>query len=172
VKGAGLNSTFETRHSREGSASVLIIGIGNADRGDDAVGLLAARQIAALGLAGVEIIESRGELSQLLELFKCHGTVFVIDAMSSGNATGTILRFQVGEAVLPQSLSSGSTHVLGLAVAIDLANTLNQLPARLQVYGIVGQNFAPGSPLSSAVEKALPELVGRISKEIQAIGKT
>lgn len=170
--GAGLNRTLESCHSSEPTESMLIIGVGNDDRGDDAVGLLVAREVAQLGLAGVEVVESQGDVSQLLELFQRYRTVFVIDAICSGNPAGTILCFEGKATPLPQNLSSGSTHALGLAVAVDLARTLNRLPPRLGVLGIVGQNFAAGSAPSAAVEKAIPEVVGRISKEIRAIGKT
>jgi hydrogenase maturation protease len=172
VKGPRLNRTLESPHSPSRSESVLVIGVGNPDRGDDAVGLLVAREVAQLGLAGVDVVESQGDVSQLLELFQRHHTVFVIDAIGSGNPAGTIFCFEANGALLPRNFSSGSTHALGLAVAIDLAQTLNQLPPRLMVLGVVGQNFAIGSPASSAVEKAIPEVVDRISKEIRAIGKT
>jgi hydrogenase maturation protease len=170
--GAGLNRTLESCQSPEPTESILVIGVGNTDRGDDAVGLLAAREVAKLGLADVDVVESQGDVTQLLELFQRHRTVFVIDAICSGNPAGTILCFEVSTAPLPQNLSSGSTHALGLAVAIDLAQTLNRIPPRFLVFGVVGQNFAIGSARSSAVEEAIPEVVGHISRRIRTVGKT
>jgi hydrogenase maturation protease len=170
--GAGLNHTLEPDHSSERTEAILVIGVGNTDRGDDGIGLLVAREVAKLGLAGVDVVESQGDVSKLLELFQRHRAVFVIDALCSGNPEGTILCFEANAAPLPQNFSSGSTHALGLAVAIDLAQTLKRLPPRLMVLGVVGQNFAIGSRQSAAVEKAIPEAVARISKEILSIGKT
>ncbi|MGB7622995.1 MAG: hydrogenase maturation protease [Terriglobia bacterium] len=167
-----MKHTLKSRLSPPRSELVLVIGVGNPDRGDDAVGLLVAREVAKLGLAGVDVVESQGDVSQLLELFQRHHTVFVIDAIGSGNPAGTIFCFEANAAPLPRNFSSGSTHALGLAVAIDLAQTLNQLPPRLMVFGVVGQNFAIGSTLSSAVEKAIPEVVDRISKEFRATKMT
>lgn len=170
--GAALNRTLEAGHSPQHPEPILVIGVGNADRGDDAMGLLVARKVAEWGLAGVEIVESEGDVSQILDLFERHGTVLVIDAIKSANSAGTIICIEVSEAPLPQNFSSGSTHTLGLAVAIDLAQTLNQLPARLLVFGIVGKNFAIGSTVSAPVDKAIPEVLDRISTEIRAIGNT
>ncbi|MBZ5538529.1 MAG: hydrogenase maturation protease [Acidobacteriia bacterium] len=167
-----MNRTLESCHSPEPTEAILVIGVGNTDRGDDGVGLLVGREVARLGLAGVDVVESQGDVSQLLELFQRYRTVFVIDAICSGNPGGTILCFEANAVPLPQNFSSGSTHALGLAVAIDLAQTLKQLPPRLMVFGVVGQDFAVGSRQSAAVEKAIPEVVARISKEIQSFGKT
>lgn len=167
-----MNRTLEASHSPQHPEPILVIGVGNADRGDDAVGLLVARKVAEWGLAGVEIVESEGDVSQILDLFERHATVLVIDAIKSANSAGTIICFEVNEAPLPQKFSSGSTHALGLAVAIDLAQTLNQLPPRLTVFGIVGENFAIGSKVSAAVDRAIPEVANRISEKIRAIGMT
>lgn len=164
--GARLNHTLESCHSPERTEAILVIGVGNIDRGDDGVGLLVAREVARLGLAGVDVVESQGDVSQLLELFQRYRTVFAIDAICSGNREGTILCFEANAAPLPQNFSSGSTHALGLAVAIDLAQTLRQLPPRLLVLGVVGHDFAVGSRRSAPVEMAIPEVVARISKEI------
>ena len=46
---------------------------------------------------------------------------------------------------LPAELFRGSTHLIGLAEAIELGRALDQLPARLLVVGIEGASFTAGA---------------------------
>ena len=68
----------------------LVIGVGNAARGDDAAGLLAARR-----LGGIEL---EGDPTALLDLFDGIDEAAVVDAVRSGAAPGTVHRFDVGAA--------------------------------------------------------------------------
>jgi len=129
-----------------------VIGVGNAARGDDAAGLLAARR-----LGGIEL---EGDPSALLELLHGVPSAVVIDAVRSGAPPGTIHRFDATEEPLPASVrSSSSTHAVGVAEAIELARTLGRLPAHVIVYGIEGAQFEAGARLSDPVVTAIDEVV-------------
>ena len=122
----------------------LVIGIGNAARGDDAAGLIAARRLGGL--------EHEGDPLGLLDVWDGVGLAVVIDAVSSGAEPGTIHRFDAAAAPLPALLrTSTSTHAVGLAEAIELARSLGRLPDRLIVYGIEGERFEAGTDLTPAV---------------------
>ncbi|MBN8636246.1 MAG: hydrogenase maturation protease, partial [Anaerolineae bacterium] len=60
----------------------LIIGVGNPQRGDDGVGLAAARLVRA-ALPDADVRESAGDPADLIELWTTTTapTVYVIDAM-------------------------------------------------------------------------------------------
>ena len=47
---------------------ILVIGIGNQYRGDDALGILLARRINSLNLPQVRVIEQAGEGAALIEM--------------------------------------------------------------------------------------------------------
>ena len=141
---------------------ILIIGIGNAFRSDDAAGLLAARQVGEAAGPAITVLEN----ADLLEAFKTAAHVVLIDAVRSGAGPGSIVRIDASERSLPRELFGSSTHAFGLAHDVEMARTLGQLPARLIVYGIEGSNFAPGTTLSPEVERAIPELVHRIADDI------
>ncbi|HET8758253.1 MAG TPA: hydrogenase maturation protease, partial [Solirubrobacteraceae bacterium] len=120
-----------------------MIGVGNAVRGDDAAGLLAAR-----ALGGVEL---EGDPSALIDLFDGLDAAVVVDAVRSGAAPGTVRRFDAAGGPLPAAIrSSTSTHLVGIAEAIELARTLDRLPPRLTVYAIEGERFEAGAPVSPA----------------------
>jgi hydrogenase maturation protease len=126
---------------------VVVIGIGNAARGDDAAGLIAARRIGGL--------EHEGDPAALLDLWAGADLAVVIDAVSSGAPPGTVHRFEATSTPLPTHLrSSSSTHALGLAEAIELGRALGRLPGRLVVFGIEGERFEAGVEVSQAVAAA------------------
>ncbi len=152
------------------AAHLVLIGIGNEYRGDDAVGLVVARRLKAELGPRATVLESDGEATRLIEAWAGADTVILVDAVSSGEAPGTLHRLDARVRPIPASFRSPSTHAPGLAEAIELARALNRLPRRLIVYGIEGKRFEVGSGLSPAVEKAVPKLVERLVQEVRAMG--
>ena len=146
-------------------SSILVLGLGNDYRCDDAVGLEVARRIRNLGLVSTIVSEESGEGANLMEAWKSAGTVIIIDAVSSGSKPGTIHRFVADSQMIPSNFFHYSSHSFGLAEAIELARSLHQLPPHLVVYGIEGGKFEAGIGLSFEVERAAEEVVDRIRQE-------
>jgi len=145
---------------------VLIIGVGNDYRSDDAVGLAVVRTLKAKQLPGTLCLESDGDGTTLLETWSHGSRVIIIDAISSGAQPGTIHRFDALTQPLPASYSFSSTHAFGVAEAIQLARTFDQLPTSLIVYGIEGKHFVAGTELSFEVEKAMLQVVALVEREV------
>ncbi|MBI4642632.1 MAG: hydrogenase maturation protease [Deltaproteobacteria bacterium] len=145
-------------------ADILIIGIGNIFRGDDAVGLAAARMLREMQLPGVKVLELDGDLTALAEGWQGAQMVVVIDAVTSKSAAGAIFRFVAHEEPLPQKMFATccSCHAFGVAQQIEIARSLNQLPPCLIVYGIEGKDFTLGSALSPEVARAAQAVVRQI----------
>jgi hydrogenase maturation protease len=149
--------------------ALKVIGVGNEWRGDDAVGLLVARRLKADPWPEVEIAECRGTVTAVREAWKGAAGVIVVDAVVSGGTPGAIYRFDAHGAGVPVALSrSVSSHGWGVAEALALGQVLKELPPWLIIYGIEGQTFGPGQEVSQEVEAAIPEVVRRIRREIQA----
>jgi len=146
--------------------SILIIGIGNPYRGDDAVGLRVAQDIKKEALVHVTVSEESGDGVTLMESWKNADTVILIDAVHSGTQPGTIHRFDVHTQTIPTKFFHYSTHAFGVAEAIELARALKQLPKNLIVYGIEGKCFEAGIGLSLEVEKAVEKVMLRVKQEI------
>ena len=68
--------------------SILIIGIGNPYRGDDAVGLRIAQDIKKKSPDHVNVIEQSGDGISLMDSWKDANTVILIDAVYSGGKFG------------------------------------------------------------------------------------
>lgn len=152
--------------SRSMQSPIVIIGIGNAFCGDDAVGLIVARMLREKPLLGVRVIEAGGDATTLVELWKDADAVILIDAVRSGARPGTIYRIEAHAEPIPTSFARHSTHAFGAAEAIELARALDQLPSRLILFGIEGHNFDAGADLSPEVEIAARNVVTRISREL------
>jgi hydrogenase maturation protease len=153
-----------SRKSR--SASIRIIGIGNLFRGDDAVGLLAARRLRGQVGDHVEVIEAGMAGVELLELMKGAPVALLIDATRSGKTPGTIHRLDASAGPIASELFPRSTHAIGVAEAVELARTLGVLPDKVLIFGIEAGDTEAGHPLSSQVGEALNEVVPLVLREI------
>ena len=135
-------------------AQLIVIGVGNAWRSDDAAGLAVARRVGGL--------EHEGECVALLDAWGPEDDVAIVDAASSGAPPGTIHRLDPLDRPLPAGLLSSSTHAIGVPDAIELARALDRLPRSLRVYAIEGESFEVGTGLSPAVGRAVRELSGEL----------
>lgn len=150
---------------------LLIIGVGNPFRADDAAGLLVARLVKNMGLDSTVVVEHSGEGASLMEMWKSADAVIMIDAVSSGSAPGTIHRLEPDGNPLSAQMFHSSTHAFSLPDAIEMARALNGLPPRLLLFGIEGRNFQTGAELSPEVSAALPEIADQV-REAAEILKT
>ncbi|MAS41126.1 MAG: hydrogenase maturation protease [Porticoccaceae bacterium] len=146
----------------------LVVGIGNPQRGDDGAGRAVVAWLRGRLPEAVELAVQDGNAAGLFDGFAGAAAVWLVDACVSGQAPGTLQRFDAAAAPLPEALRSCSTHGLGPAQAIELARALGQLPGRCRVHVIEGAEFAPGAGLSPAVAAAVPEVGARIAGEVTA----
>ncbi|MDE2580301.1 MAG: hydrogenase maturation protease [Rhodospirillales bacterium] len=154
------------------TAPALVIGIGNADRGDDAVGLHVARRVAALGLPAVAVEEAGGDVLGLMDRWAGVPRVVLVDAAAPLAAPGRIHRLDAARGPLPREIALGSTHAFGLADTVELARRLGRLPAQLVLYAIEAADFAPGAPLSPAVAAAVASAAVQVAAEFGSDGRT
>ena len=153
----------------------LVVGLGSADRGDDAVGGHVARAVAALADPRVVVLEHE-DPTDLIELWTGHDDVdvVVVDATCSGAPAGTLRLLETGSARPPLAQGAwartgrGGTHAFGLAAAVELARVLGRLPERVTVVGVEAGTLEAGSPLSAAVVAAVPRAVDAVLAAVSA----
>ncbi|MCX5893556.1 MAG: hydrogenase maturation protease [Deltaproteobacteria bacterium] len=147
---------------------LLVIGVGQEWRGDDAAGLLVARCLREMVRPEVMVLENSGSMTHLLDAWPEADAVILADAIRGGGRPGEIFRFPVHEKPLPTELfPATSSHAWGVAQAVALGRVLRQLPPVLVVYGIEGQDFGIGQEPSPVVAQAIPEVARRIRQEIE-----
>ncbi|MBX5454505.1 MAG: hydrogenase maturation protease [Acidobacteriia bacterium] len=161
-------TSIGVEHVDESAPRVRVIGIGNPDRGDDAAGRRVAALLRGTLPAKIAIVEHDGEATALLACLDGVEAAFLVDACASGAPAGTVRRFDVTAAPLPQRIFPFSTHGLGLAEAVELARALGALPKHCIVYAVEGASFAAGAPLSAPVRTAVATIAERIRAEIAA----
>jgi hydrogenase maturation protease len=145
---------------------VVVIGIGNRDRGDDAAGLEVARRVRERHPPEAIVLERDGRASDLLEAWLGAENVVLVDA-ASGAEPGTVRRFEAHQETLPVSVLHASTHSWGVAEAVEMARALGQLPPRVIVYAIFGASFELGRHrLSPEAEAAVARVTEAILEEL------
>jgi hydrogenase maturation protease len=149
------------------ASRLIVLGIGNIERGDDGAGRAVARLLRHMLSGGAEIVEQDGEAAALLDKLEGAAAAYLIDACVSNAPPGTIHRVDANHAPLPQASSDLSTHGFGLAAAIELGRALGRLPPRTIVYAIEAASFAAGAPLSESVAAATVIVADRIRSEIE-----
>jgi hydrogenase maturation protease len=145
---------------------MLVIGVGNAYRCDDAVGLIVAQRLRALVPPGITVLEQSGEGATLMEAWQDADHVILVDAAFSGEAPGTIHRFEAAVEPIPAQFFNYSTHAFSVAEAVEMARQLDKLPPSLIVYGIEGRSFSFGQDLSLEVEQAARAVVAQVLQEL------
>lgn len=146
--------------------STVVIGVGNEFRGDDGVGRIVARRLAASALDGVTVHESSGEALSLMELWGQAERVILIDAAESAGEPGTVHRLDASTLALPTAYFHASTHAFSVAEAIEMARSLGQLPPTVIVFGIQGASFEHGAELTPAAERGADEATRLIRAEL------
>lgn len=150
------------------SSTIRIIGLGNGMRGDDAVGLMAARRIRQELGDKVEVIEAEMAGVDLIELMKGAHSVILIDAARSGQAPGSVHRLDASVSPIGGQVFPRSSHAIGVSEAIELARAMDVLPTTVIVYGVEVGNTEIGQPLSPPMGEALDQVLKQIIQECEA----
>ena len=103
---------------------VVVVGLGNGIRGDDAVGLLALRRLSGSGRwPGVRFVESEESNINLLEVLEGAGTLLLLDTISTADGRhGTVHHLDID--ALRGAGEAYATHQVGVARVLDLGRTL------------------------------------------------
>lgn len=145
------------------TGDILVIGVGNPDRADDGVGPLVVRQLPAL--PGVRALFRPADGCALIEDWADAGALILVDAASAASHPGRVHRIDLSCQPPPHTLRPSSTHALGVAEAIGLAQVIGCLPGRSVLYAIEGQCFGTGLPMTPEVAAAAPEVARRVAEE-------
>jgi hydrogenase maturation protease len=165
---------------QETARGTIVIGVGTDLRGDSGFGgavVEALRRQPGLA-AWTRLARCEGEPARIVELWEGYRCALMVDAVRGGaERHGFLSRHDLltaataSEQQYPDSAreSASHPHPAVLRAAVRLGRTLDRLPDRIIVYAVHGRDFRPGAALSRPVELMVPELAGRISREILGV---
>ncbi|HEX3985066.1 MAG TPA: HyaD/HybD family hydrogenase maturation endopeptidase [Acidobacteriaceae bacterium] len=138
---------------------IVVLGLGNLMRTDDAVGMLAIEQMRADARVPVSVSLVDGGTLGLDLLYPLEGAthLLALDAIDAGAAPGTVLRF-AGEEIADLPISK-SVHLLGFSDLIGALRLTGRAAAEIVVLGVQPEETGWGTQLTPPVQAALRELV-------------
>ncbi len=158
---------------------ILIAGVGNELRQDDAFGVLLAQKlqqeasfpplvtVMEIGSAGIHLVQ---------QLFDKYDVLILLDIVKWGGAAGTI-HFKEVEvkdiAQLPTNEKNeflADMHYINPLKALMIAKAINLLPKQVLFLGCESEEHEDiGIGISAAVEAALPEAFARVKDWVMSI---
>lgn len=147
------------------SGGIVIVGIGNDYRRDDAVGVAAAAALDTLALPNVVVKTGIADPMSLLEAWTGAGLAVLIDAATVNPSTpGRIRRCDLADlAAQPEGLSS---HSLDIGRTYALGQALGRVRGELVVFTVEVSDTGHGIGLSPQVSRAVPTVVRMVAAEI------
>jgi hydrogenase maturation protease len=140
----------------------LIIGYGNALRGDDGAGFLVAELLREkIQNPEIEILSEHQLMPELMEPISRSAHVIFIDASVSGRA-GKVNRI----VLRPAPSCSRYTHHVTPESLLAGAQSLYGHTPKATLYTIPGRFFETGDELTPSVRRAVNDLVSTLEKEL------
>jgi hydrogenase maturation protease len=158
--------------------SILIAGIGNIFLGDDAFGVEAVRALAGTKLPDEVAIVDFGirGFDLAYALLDQWDTVILVDALSRGDAPGTLYTLEPDMKLLqdPQSAQTIlNPHGMDPVSVLRLASSMGEVAANIYVVGCEPEDFGDELEgrmgLSETVQSSIAEVVEMISRMIERI---
>ncbi len=161
---------------------ILIAGVGNELRQDDAFGVLLAQKLQQETSfpPSVKVMEiGSGGIHLVQQLFDGYDVLILLDIVKWGGAAGTI-HFKEVEVKditqLPKDEQNeflADMHYINPLKALMMAKALNVLPKQVLFLGCESEEHEEiGIGMSSAVEEAIPVAVKKIEDWVMGINKS
>lgn len=144
---------------------ILVVGIGNPFRGDDGAGWAVIDALEGKVSVDVKLSKLRGEISELLDVFANYSTIYLVDACQMDAPLGFWERIDAHQDPIFLDTPQTSTHGLSISQAIALAKTLNEVPSKLIIYAINGDQYNMNAALSPPVAGVIEMVAQNIAKE-------
>ncbi len=153
---------------------VVVLGVGNILMSDEGVGVHAVEALAnGYDIPDeVEIIDGGTSGMDCLDRIADADLLLIADCMrSKDKAPGTITRLEDGQ-IDSWFKTKISPHQVGLSDVLAACNFHGMSPKRVVLLGVQPASFETSMDLTPAVAAVLPDLLGRMITEVEAMGVT
>ncbi|KUO41220.1 MAG: hypothetical protein APZ16_06150 [Candidatus Hadarchaeum yellowstonense] len=145
----------------------LVVGLGNILLKDEGVGVRCVELLRSRNLnQDVKIVDGATMGFDLLEEMRGFDRVVLVDAVDMGKEPGYIASFGAEELLKVAGGKKFSLHEFNLVDVIQLGKKLGYPMDKVRIVGIQPAEVGWGSRLSKIIEEKLPELAGRVLREI------
>ena len=142
----------------------VVIGIGNAYRGDDAAGREVARRVQERAADEVDVVVCGLEPTRLIDAWEGADAAVVVDAVSSEAEPGTVHRFDAtAEALRTGSFARRPTRSGSATRSSSRARSA--AAGAIIVFGIEGEAFGSGTELSGPAQEGVERAVELVLEE-------
>lgn len=142
-------------------APVLVLGVGNELFRDEGLGVVAARCVAQLDLAGVEVADGGTLGLSLLPEIADREAVLILDAVVKHDGRPGEVVVLADGSVPPGWTHVVSAHQIGVPDALAAAALAGRAPRRVAVVGMVPASLDTGFGLTPETAAHIDELVRR-----------
>jgi hydrogenase maturation protease len=145
----------------------IVLCLGNKYLGDDGVGIRVAEDLASRDLGDAVVVDScqTADLS-LLASYEGAKKVVVVDALKSGAPPGAVSKYAMTPRKDPFSTLPES-HSIALHDMFDVATQTGLLSCPVVILGIEPEDCGPGEGLSAEVERAIPQVISELVRELR-----
>jgi len=151
---------------------MLVLCLGNTDRGDDGFGPAVGCALEGRLPEGVVLCTRRGDMLSLIEDWKGFDALVCVDAAAPAGAPGRSCRIDLARQDLSRDLVPVSSHAFGLNEAVALARTLGLAPKSIVVYAVEGHCFESGAPMTRVVAAAVAPTARLVAAEVNRLRET
>lgn len=154
------------------TGKVLVLCLGNPDRGDDGIGPAVAERLEGRLPLGAGLRVRSGDMLALIEDWHGYDALVCVDAAALKTCPGAIHRIDLNEQDLPHDMAAVSSHAFGLGEAVTLARTLGLAPAEIVVYAVEGASFQPGVRMTPQAARAIAPVADQVAGEVARLLET
>ena len=148
--------TDRTKRSRTNSHKILILGVGNRLRGDDAIGCLITDELKSID--GLMVLDCGSAPENFIDKVcsSAPDEIIIVDACNFGAEPG---KFQLFAERQIEKISSQllSTHTLPLSLTVAMIK--KQIPCKIQLLGVQPESIDFGQGLSAKLAKSKSQIV-------------
>lgn len=146
---------------------ILVLGMGNELIADDAVGVIAARELEGRVSDRADVQTTAMHGLALLDLLSGYDAAVIVDAVCTGRREAGDV-FEIDPASL-RPVPGASPHFAGLPELLSLARRLGvPFPQRLRIVAVeVRDLLTVGGPMTPAVREAVPAVCEHVERALE-----
>lgn len=145
---------------------LLVLGLGNDILGDDAIGLVALREIKKRFPRNVDFVEAAISGFEIMEILEGYGSVLLLDAVvTKANRPGTIMELSREQF---EKVVAISPHYMGLPEIFRYAETMKMnFPKKIRILAVeIEPPYEIKEGLSEPVRIAVPAYLDKAEEII------